>query len=57
MRFTDALKELVLQGASTAELKAEAIRQGMSTLRMSGISKVCDGVTTIEEVVRVTVAD
>ena len=37
---------MVLQGASTAELKAAAIKQGMSTLRMSGIRKVLDGMTT-----------
>src|SRR6476646_8640878 len=43
MRFTDGLKEMVLQGSSTAELKAAAIKQGMSTLRASGIRKVLDG--------------
>ncbi len=57
MRFTDALKEMVLQGASTAELKAAAVRAGMSTLRMSGIEKVLSGVTTTEEVGRVTMGD
>jgi type IV pilus assembly protein PilB len=57
MPFLDALKELVLQGASTAELKAEMIRQGIRTLRMSGIAKIIEGVTTPEEVLRVTVAD
>lgn len=57
MRFTDNLKELVLQGASSAELKAAAIRDGMSSLRMSGIQKVIQGTTTIEEVMRVTMAD
>jgi type IV pilus assembly protein PilB len=57
MRFTDALKEMVLQGSSTAELKAAAIKQGMLTLRMSGIAKVLDGVTTTEEILRVTMAD
>ena len=57
MRFTDQLKEMVLQGASTAELKAAAIKQGMSTLRMSGIRKVLDGVTTTEEILRVTMGD
>ncbi|MDY0003477.1 MAG: type IV-A pilus assembly ATPase PilB [Polyangia bacterium] len=57
MVMVDALKELVLQGASTAELKTEAIRLGMQTLRMSGISKLKEGVTTIEEVLRVTAAD
>jgi type IV pilus assembly protein PilB len=57
MRFTDSLKEMVLTGASTAELKLGAIKNGMSTLRMSGIRKVIDGVTTPEEVSRVTMAD
>jgi type IV pilus assembly protein PilB len=57
MPFLDSLKELVLQGASTAELKAEMIRQGIKTLRMSGITKILEGVTTPEEVLRVTVAD
>jgi type IV pilus assembly protein PilB len=57
MKFTDDLKEMVLQGASTAELKTAAIRKGMSTLRASGIRKVLDGVTTAEEVLRVTMAD
>ncbi|RMG97618.1 MAG: type IV-A pilus assembly ATPase PilB [Deltaproteobacteria bacterium] len=57
MVLSDALKELVLQGASTAELKAEAIRLGMATLRRSGLNKVRDGMTTVEEVLRVTAAD
>src|SRR5579859_2822026 len=57
MRFTDGLKEMVLQGASTAELKLGAIKNGMCSLRMSGIRKIIDGVTTPEEVLRVTMAD
>ena len=57
MPFTDPLKELVLQGASTAEVKAEAIRNGMKSLRMSGIEKLLGGVSTVEEVLRVSVAD
>jgi type IV pilus assembly protein PilB len=57
MRFSDHLKEMVLQGASTAELKASAIKNGMLTLRMSGIEKVLAGVTTTEEVGRVTMGD
>ena len=57
MRFNDPLKEMVLQGASTAELKVAAIKQGMSTLRMSGIKKILEGITTMEEVLRVTMAD
>ncbi|MBI5874546.1 MAG: type IV-A pilus assembly ATPase PilB [Deltaproteobacteria bacterium] len=57
MPFTDSLKELVLNGASSAELKRGAIKDGMKTLRMSGITKIKEGVTTIEEVVRATMAD
>jgi type IV pilus assembly protein PilB len=57
MRFNETLKELVLQGVSTAELKAAAIKNGMASLRMSGITKVMEGVTTPEEVMRVTMAD
>jgi type IV pilus assembly protein PilB len=57
MPFGEQLKELVLQGSSTAELKAEAIRIGMKSLRQSGLSKVLEGVTSIEEVARVTAAD
>jgi type IV pilus assembly protein PilB len=57
MPFLEPLKELVLQGASAAEIKAEMIRQGIKTLRLSGITKIIEGVTTPEEVLRVTVAD
>src|SRR6202035_4848963 len=45
MRFTDTLKEMVLQGASTAVLKIGAVKDGMATLRASGIKKILDGVT------------
>ena len=57
MRFVDDLKEMVLQGASSAELKVAAAKLGMSTLRMSGLRKIAEGVTTPEEVLRVTMAD
>jgi len=57
MVLSDPLKELVLQGASAAEIKAESIRQGMATLRQAGIGKLKEGTTTIEEVLRVTAAD
>ncbi len=57
MRFSEQLKEMVLQGASTAELKASAVKNGMSSLRMSGIAKVLAGVTTTEEIGRVTMGD
>jgi type IV pilus assembly protein PilB len=57
MRFSDSLKEMVLGGSSAAELKIGAIKGGMITLRMSGITKVMAGVTTTEEILRVTMSD
>ena len=57
MPFKDALKELVLQGAAAVEIKAEAIRLGMRTLRRSGVRKICEGVTSVDEVARITAAD
>ena len=57
MPFTDPLKELVLQGAAAVEIKAEAVRRGMRSLRMSGIRKVCQGTSSIEEVARITASD
>ena len=57
MPFTDPLKELVLQGASAAELKTEMIRGGTQSLRLAGIQKILEGVTTPEEVLRTTVED
>ncbi|MCR4287079.1 MAG: type IV-A pilus assembly ATPase PilB [Deltaproteobacteria bacterium] len=57
MPFTDGLREMVLNGASAAELKKQSVKDGMKSLRMSGITKVAEGVTTIEEILRVTMAD
>jgi type IV pilus assembly protein PilB len=56
MEMTEELKELVLVGASSLELRRKAIEQGMITLRQSGLRKIKDGVTTLEEVLRETVA-
>ncbi len=55
MEITEELRELILVGASGLELRRKAIDDGMLTLRMSGLRKVKDGMTTIEEVVRETV--
>jgi len=55
MEVTDELRELILVGASGLELRRKAIEEGMLTLRMSGLRKVKDGLTTIEEVARETV--
>jgi type IV pilus assembly protein PilB len=57
MVMHQSIKELVIKGASADELKREAVKLGMSTLRMSAIQKVRQGVTTIEETVRVTDSD
>lgn len=57
LRMNDTLREMILQGASTAELKLAAIRSGMNTLRMAGNLKIMQGVTSPEEVMRVTMAD
>ena len=57
MDFAESLKEVVLSGGSTAELKMAAMKNGMQTLRMSAIKKLLEGTTTVEEVVRVSVSD
>ena len=57
MVMTDSLKEFVLNGASGAEIKREAIRGGMVTLRRSALNKMLEGVTTLSEVFRVSAAD
>src|SRR5688572_18179366 len=55
MEVTDELRELILVGASSLELRRKAVDEGMISLRHSGLRKVKEGVTTIEEVVRETV--
>jgi type IV pilus assembly protein PilB len=55
MEVDEDIKELVLVGASALELKKKAIEKGMLTLRRSGLMKVKEGVTTLEEVARETI--
>jgi type IV pilus assembly protein PilB len=55
MEVDDELRELILSGASAFELRQKAIQSGMTTLRGSGLHKIRDGMTTIEEVARETV--
>jgi type IV pilus assembly protein PilB len=57
MPLYDEIKELVLVGASTAELKREAMRLGVITLRQAGINRLKQGITTVEEVARCSVKD
>jgi type IV pilus assembly protein PilB len=55
MEITDELRELIIIGASAMELRRKAIDLGMITLRESGLYKIREGITTIEEVVKETV--
>lgn len=51
------IKELILKKARESEIKEQARKEGMKTLREDGLSKVLHGVTSLEEILRVTVAD
>jgi type IV pilus assembly protein PilB len=55
LELSDEIRQLILEGASAIELKQKAIDEGMISLRRSGLIKVRDGLTTLEEVVRETV--
>lgn len=57
MPMYEQIRELVLMGASAAEIKKESIRLGMITLRRSGINKLKQGTTSIEEVIRSSAKD
>ena len=54
MKMSGGLREMVLQGASTDELRTQAEEEGMLTLRRSGLTKARDGMTSLEEVLKVT---
>ena len=54
MPITTELRDLMLRNATTAEIRETACSQGMRTLRQNALQKVVDGVTTVEEVIRVT---
>jgi type IV pilus assembly protein PilB len=55
LEFDDDIREMVLSGASALEIRRVAIEKGMITLRRSGLIKVMNGITTLEEVLRETV--
>jgi type IV pilus assembly protein PilB len=57
MPIKDEIKELVLQGASVMDIKKTAVSLGMQTLRMSGLQKIRDGMTTLDEVLENTFPD
>lgn len=57
MPVTESIKELILMGASASEIKTEAIKQGMKTLRQSGLTMIKEGTTSVSEILRITMAD
>lgn len=57
MPFTSTLKEAVLGGANSLELKRKAMEEGMRTLRMAALTKAAEGMTTLEEALTSTSAD
>jgi type IV pilus assembly protein PilB len=57
MPMFDEIRELVLAGANTAEIKRESMRLGVKTMRQAALNKLKEGVTSFEEVLRSTVGD
>ena len=55
MEIDDEVRELILSGGSAYELRQKALQNGMISLRVSGLQKIRDGITTIEEVMRETI--
>jgi type IV pilus assembly protein PilB len=55
MEISDEIRELILSGASAIELRRKSLEEGMISLRKSGLMKIREGLTSIEEVVRETV--
>jgi len=54
MPIKDEIKELILQGASVMDIKKTAVAVGLQTLRMSGLAKIREGMTTLDEVLETT---
>jgi type IV pilus assembly protein PilB len=57
MPMLEEIREMILNGANTAEIKRESMRLGIKTMRQSGLTKLKEGVTSFEEVLRVTISD
>ena len=55
MEITEGIRDLIMVGATAVEIKRKALEEGMLTLRLSGLEKIKNGVTTVEEVLRETV--
>ena len=57
LTVSDTIRRLIIKRASAAVIKNQAISEGMKTLRMVGVDKAMEGITTLEEVWRVTAED
>jgi type IV pilus assembly protein PilB len=55
LAFSDEIRDMILSGASSIELKRKAVEEGMVSLRMCGLQKIKEGATTLDEVLRETV--
>jgi type IV pilus assembly protein PilB len=55
MEVSDAIRERIMIGATAIDIKRQALAEGMVTLRASGLEKVRQGATSLEEVLRETV--
>lgn len=56
MVITENIREMIIKKVSTGKLREAAVKEGMCLLKLDGIKKVCEGVTTIDEVLRVASA-
>ena len=57
LRFTEEIRMHVIKESTSSMIKMEAMKDGMKTLRMDALSKAIAGITTLEEVLRVTASD
>jgi type IV pilus assembly protein PilB len=55
MEISEGIRDLIMVGATSVEIKRRALEEGMLTLRLSGVEKIKAGITTVEEVLRETV--
>jgi type IV pilus assembly protein PilB len=55
MEISEGIREIIMSGGTSLDIKKKAIEEGMLTLRMSGLEKIRQGITTVEEVLRETV--
>jgi type IV pilus assembly protein PilB len=57
MEVTDEMKDLILSRAQSKDIKKKSMENGMTTLRRSGLKKIMEGITSVEEVLRETIKD